>query len=177
MLGGFFLLKCYRLVFLRFSRKLQPDLSILCCRFLATGNSYRSIAKSFRVGISPVSPIVPAVVSVIWDCLVELYTLYSLYFMFGEVSFNFWRWSVWLQSDGRKGEWSLSDKLWRLKETPKSVWGYFYVILSLWVSSSWDVNGSVFVPERDRVCLLLWVNQSNFIYIAPFIQTSSKYSK
>lgn len=59
-------------LFLRFSRKLKPDpLSILCCRFLATGDSYRSIANSFRVGISTVSGIVPAVVSAIWDCLVE----------------------------------------------------------------------------------------------------------
>ena len=48
-----------------------PDpLSILCCRFLATGDSYRSIANSFRVGISTVSVIVPAVVGAIWDCLV-----------------------------------------------------------------------------------------------------------
>ena len=59
-------------LFLRFSRKLKPDpLSVLCCRFVATGDSYRSIANIFCVGITTVSDIVPAVVSAIWDCLVE----------------------------------------------------------------------------------------------------------
>ncbi|XP_062287434.1 uncharacterized protein LOC133992708 [Scomber scombrus] len=43
----------------------------ICLRFLATGDSYRSIANSFRVGISTVSAIVPDVVTAIWDCLVE----------------------------------------------------------------------------------------------------------
>lgn len=36
---------------------------IFYCRFLATGNSYSTIAKSFRVDISSVSGIVPDVVS------------------------------------------------------------------------------------------------------------------
>ncbi|KAK0154749.1 Protein ALP1-like [Merluccius polli] len=42
----------------------------ICLRFLATGDSYRTIANSFRVGVTSVSRIVPDVVSAIWDCLV-----------------------------------------------------------------------------------------------------------
>ncbi|XP_072301720.1 uncharacterized protein [Eucyclogobius newberryi] len=42
----------------------------ICLRFLATGDSYRTIASSFRVGVSTVSSIVPEVAAVIWDCLV-----------------------------------------------------------------------------------------------------------
>lgn len=41
------------------------------CRYLSTGDSYRTIASSFRVGISTVSTIVPDVVTAIWDGLVE----------------------------------------------------------------------------------------------------------
>ncbi|KAK7918600.1 hypothetical protein WMY93_009884 [Mugilogobius chulae] len=40
-------------------------------RFLTTGDSYRTIASSFRVGVSMVCTIVPDVVTAIWDCLVE----------------------------------------------------------------------------------------------------------
>lgn len=40
-------------------------------RYLATGDSFRTIANSFRVGISTVSMIVPDVATAIWDCLVE----------------------------------------------------------------------------------------------------------
>uniref|UniRef100_A0AAV2K4X5 Transposase Helix-turn-helix domain-containing protein n=1 Tax=Knipowitschia caucasica TaxID=637954 RepID=A0AAV2K4X5_KNICA len=47
-----------------------PGLSI-CLRFLATGDSYRTIAGSFRAGISTVSMLIPDVVAAIWDCLVE----------------------------------------------------------------------------------------------------------
>ncbi|KAM3620501.1 uncharacterized protein V6R79_024560 [Siganus canaliculatus] len=39
-------------------------------RYLATGDSYRTIANSFRVGVSSVSRIVPDVASAIWDSLV-----------------------------------------------------------------------------------------------------------
>ncbi|RXN04089.1 macrophage mannose receptor 1-like protein [Labeo rohita] len=40
-------------------------------RFLATRDSFRTIASSFRVGVSTVCKIVPDVVTAIWDCLVE----------------------------------------------------------------------------------------------------------
>lgn len=42
----------------------------ICLRYLATGDSYRIIADSFRVGVSTVSGIVPNVVAAIWDSLV-----------------------------------------------------------------------------------------------------------
>ncbi|XP_051983245.1 uncharacterized protein LOC127644220 [Xyrauchen texanus] len=45
----------------------------ICLRFLATGDSFRTIASSFRVGVSTVSQIVHQVVTAIWDCLVEQY--------------------------------------------------------------------------------------------------------
>uniref|UniRef100_A0AAV2JI03 Transposase Helix-turn-helix domain-containing protein n=1 Tax=Knipowitschia caucasica TaxID=637954 RepID=A0AAV2JI03_KNICA len=48
----------------------EEHLSI-CLRFLATGDSYRTIAGSFRAGISTVSMLIPDVVAAIWDCLVE----------------------------------------------------------------------------------------------------------
>ncbi|XP_057680667.1 uncharacterized protein LOC130908829 [Corythoichthys intestinalis] len=38
-------------------------------RYMATGDSYRSIANSFRVGVSTVSNIVPQVAAAIWECL------------------------------------------------------------------------------------------------------------
>ena len=41
----------------------------LCCRCLATGDSFKTIAYSFHVGASTVSKIVPDVVTTIWDCL------------------------------------------------------------------------------------------------------------
>ncbi|KAK7919088.1 hypothetical protein WMY93_010372 [Mugilogobius chulae] len=41
----------------------------ICLRFLATGDSYCTIAYSFRVGISTVQAIVLEVVTAIWDCL------------------------------------------------------------------------------------------------------------
>ncbi|XP_025754966.1 protein ANTAGONIST OF LIKE HETEROCHROMATIN PROTEIN 1-like [Oreochromis niloticus] len=43
----------------------------ICLRFLATGDSFRTIASSFRVGVSTVSQIVPQVATAIWDCLVD----------------------------------------------------------------------------------------------------------
>ncbi|XP_049917812.1 molybdenum cofactor biosynthesis protein 1 isoform X2 [Epinephelus moara] len=41
----------------------------ICLRYLATGDSYRTIASSFCVGVSTVSMIVPEVASAIWDSL------------------------------------------------------------------------------------------------------------
>nr|XP_008275458.1 PREDICTED: uncharacterized protein LOC103354015 [Stegastes partitus] len=38
---------------------------------LATGDSFRTIAGSFRVSVSSVSKIIPDVATAIWDCLVE----------------------------------------------------------------------------------------------------------
>ncbi|XP_065325508.1 uncharacterized protein LOC135932116 [Pelmatolapia mariae] len=43
----------------------------ICLRFLATGDSFRTIAYSFRVGVSTVSQIIPQVATAIWDCLVD----------------------------------------------------------------------------------------------------------
>ncbi|KAK0153279.1 Protein ANTAGONIST OF LIKE HETEROCHROMATIN PROTEIN 1 [Merluccius polli] len=45
----------------------------ICLRFLATGDSYRTIAYSYRVGISTVAYIVNQVTRVIWDALVQEY--------------------------------------------------------------------------------------------------------
>ena len=39
-------------------------------RYLATGDSFRSISFSYRVGLSTVASIVVEVCVVIWDCLV-----------------------------------------------------------------------------------------------------------
>ncbi|XP_067270790.1 uncharacterized protein [Pseudorasbora parva] len=43
----------------------------ICLRYLATGDSFRTIAGSFRVGVSTVCQVVPDVVAAIWDCLVD----------------------------------------------------------------------------------------------------------
>ncbi|XP_055015589.1 uncharacterized protein zgc:194221 [Boleophthalmus pectinirostris] len=43
----------------------------ICLRFLATGDSYRIIGASFRVGVSTVSAIIPDVATAIWETLVE----------------------------------------------------------------------------------------------------------
>ncbi|CAM4571098.1 unnamed protein product [Leuciscus chuanchicus] len=45
----------------------------ICLRFLATGDSFRMIASSYRVGVSTVCQIVTQVVTTIWDCLAEDY--------------------------------------------------------------------------------------------------------
>ncbi|XP_062387121.1 uncharacterized protein LOC134100772 [Sardina pilchardus] len=45
----------------------------ICLRYLATGDSFRSIAFSFRVGASTVAGIVQQVCSAIWDCLLADY--------------------------------------------------------------------------------------------------------
>ncbi|KAI2647457.1 nuclease HARBI1 [Labeo rohita] len=43
----------------------------ICLRFLATGDSYRTIAFSYRVGVSTVAGIVGEVARAIWDALVQ----------------------------------------------------------------------------------------------------------
>ncbi|KAJ4946970.1 hypothetical protein JOQ06_009013 [Pogonophryne albipinna] len=43
----------------------------ICLRYLATGDSFRKISNSFRVGVSTVSNVIPDVATAIWDCLVE----------------------------------------------------------------------------------------------------------
>ncbi|XP_049457690.1 uncharacterized protein LOC125904380 [Epinephelus fuscoguttatus] len=43
----------------------------ICLQYLATGDSFRTIADSFRVEVSTVSRIVEDVVSAIWDYLVD----------------------------------------------------------------------------------------------------------
>uniref|UniRef100_A0A3P9LIS6 DDE Tnp4 domain-containing protein n=1 Tax=Oryzias latipes TaxID=8090 RepID=A0A3P9LIS6_ORYLA len=43
----------------------------VCLRYLATGDSYRTIATSYRVGVSTVAIIIPEVLTAIWDGLVE----------------------------------------------------------------------------------------------------------
>ncbi|XP_061584677.1 uncharacterized protein zgc:194221 [Cololabis saira] len=45
----------------------------VCLRYLATGDSFRTIARSYRVGHSTVCSIVAEVSRAIWDCLVEDY--------------------------------------------------------------------------------------------------------
>lgn len=43
----------------------------LCRRFLATGDSYRTIAYSYRVGVSTVAGVISQVCEAIWDVLVQ----------------------------------------------------------------------------------------------------------
>ncbi|XP_059915795.1 uncharacterized protein LOC132463544 [Gadus macrocephalus] len=43
----------------------------ICLRFLASGDSFRTIANSFQVGASTVASVISDVVTAIWDCLVE----------------------------------------------------------------------------------------------------------
>ncbi|KAL2089296.1 hypothetical protein ACEWY4_013984 [Coilia grayii] len=45
----------------------------ICIRYLATGDSYRSIAFSYRVGFSTVVGIVQEVCEALWSCLVQDY--------------------------------------------------------------------------------------------------------
>ncbi|KAL2080736.1 hypothetical protein ACEWY4_024529 [Coilia grayii] len=45
----------------------------ICLRFLATGDSYRTVAYSYRVGVSTVASVVRQVTRVIWDALVGEY--------------------------------------------------------------------------------------------------------
>ncbi|XP_038164585.1 uncharacterized protein LOC119798981 [Cyprinodon tularosa] len=63
----------------------------ICLRFLATGDSYRSIASSFRVGISTVSIIVPDVVTAIWDCLVGEFMAVPGEDEWRSIAVDFWR--------------------------------------------------------------------------------------
>ena len=60
------------------STKLQKRISInehcfVNCRYLATGDSFRSLGFRFRVGFSTVAGIVNTVATAIWDCLVAEY--------------------------------------------------------------------------------------------------------
>ncbi|XDV25558.1 hypothetical protein PO909_029458, partial [Leuciscus waleckii] len=58
----------------RFRRAISPGERLaICLRFLATGDSYRSIAFSYRVGHSTVAGIVAEVLKAIWDSMVEDY--------------------------------------------------------------------------------------------------------
>ncbi|CAM4569470.1 unnamed protein product [Leuciscus chuanchicus] len=58
----------------RFRRAISPGERLaICLRFLATGDSYRSIAFSYRVGHSTVAGIVAEVSKAIWDSMVEDY--------------------------------------------------------------------------------------------------------
>ncbi|XP_059923651.1 uncharacterized protein LOC132469674 [Gadus macrocephalus] len=43
----------------------------ICLRYLATGDSYKSLGYSFRVGVSTISRIVPEVANAIWDGFVS----------------------------------------------------------------------------------------------------------
>ncbi|KAL2092734.1 hypothetical protein ACEWY4_012532 [Coilia grayii] len=53
---------------------IPPDQRLyICLRFLATGDSYRTIANSFRVGVRTVANIVNQVTRAIWDALVDKY--------------------------------------------------------------------------------------------------------
>lgn len=45
--------------------------NVINFRYLATGDSYTTIASSYRVGISTVAGIVPEVSKAIWDSLVD----------------------------------------------------------------------------------------------------------
>ncbi|CAL8341844.1 unnamed protein product [Boreogadus saida] len=56
---------------LRRRPQLAAERLSICLRFLATGDSFRTIATSFRVGASTVASIVSDGVTAIWDCLVE----------------------------------------------------------------------------------------------------------
>uniref|UniRef100_A0AAZ1Y536 NACHT domain-containing protein n=1 Tax=Oreochromis aureus TaxID=47969 RepID=A0AAZ1Y536_OREAU len=49
----------------------SPECTLETLRFLATGDSFRTIAFSFRVGVSTVCQITPQVATAIWDCLVD----------------------------------------------------------------------------------------------------------
>uniref|UniRef100_A0A8C5EMV6 Zgc:194221 n=1 Tax=Gouania willdenowi TaxID=441366 RepID=A0A8C5EMV6_GOUWI len=54
-----------------YRRSISASARLSICKYLATGDSFRTIANSFRVGVSTVSIIVPEVAAAIWDCLVE----------------------------------------------------------------------------------------------------------
>ncbi|CAL8285288.1 unnamed protein product [Boreogadus saida] len=56
---------------LRRRPQLAAERLSICLRFLATGDSFQTIATSFRVGASTVASIVSDGVTAIWDCLVE----------------------------------------------------------------------------------------------------------
>ena len=51
----------------------MPSFSLKFSRFLATGNSYKTIGFSYRVGAPTVESIVAEVCQAIWTCLVNHY--------------------------------------------------------------------------------------------------------
>uniref|UniRef100_A0A3B3T7F3 Zgc:194221 n=1 Tax=Paramormyrops kingsleyae TaxID=1676925 RepID=A0A3B3T7F3_9TELE len=54
-----------------YRRAIEPAERLAICLFLATGDSYRTIAFSYRVGVSTVAGIVGEVARAIWDALVQ----------------------------------------------------------------------------------------------------------
>lgn len=50
---------------------LPKKLLVIFCRFFATGDSYHTIAFSYRVGVSTVAGVVGKVARAIWDALVQ----------------------------------------------------------------------------------------------------------
>ncbi|XP_049338723.1 uncharacterized protein LOC125803951 [Astyanax mexicanus] len=58
----------------RCRRAISPSERLaICLRYLATGDSFRSLAFSYRVGVSTVAGIVSQVTRSIWNCLVTEY--------------------------------------------------------------------------------------------------------
>ncbi|CAM4723228.1 unnamed protein product [Leuciscus chuanchicus] len=73
----------------------------ICLRFLATGDSFRTIASSYRVGVSTVCQIVAQVVTAIWDCLAEDYMAVPTTEDWRSIAEGFQeRWNFPLTSDG-----------------------------------------------------------------------------
>lgn len=46
---------------------------VLTLRFLATGESYRSLMFSFRIPVSTISSIIPETCEAIYECLKDIY--------------------------------------------------------------------------------------------------------
>ncbi|KAL2085802.1 hypothetical protein ACEWY4_019122 [Coilia grayii] len=57
-----------------YRKAISPDERLcICLRYLATGDSFRSVAFSYRVGVSTVAGVVKQVCEAIWDCLQDTY--------------------------------------------------------------------------------------------------------
>uniref|UniRef100_A0A3P9HU25 DDE Tnp4 domain-containing protein n=1 Tax=Oryzias latipes TaxID=8090 RepID=A0A3P9HU25_ORYLA len=53
-----------------YHKPIDPEQRLaVCLRFLSTGDSYRTIASSFRLGVSTVASIVRETCDALWDCL------------------------------------------------------------------------------------------------------------
>uniref|UniRef100_A0A3P9LF24 DDE Tnp4 domain-containing protein n=1 Tax=Oryzias latipes TaxID=8090 RepID=A0A3P9LF24_ORYLA len=53
-----------------YRKPIDPEQRLaVCLRFLSTGDSYRTIASSFRLGVSTVASIVSETCDALWDCL------------------------------------------------------------------------------------------------------------